>query len=460
MTLQEQIQKALTMADIRSTNGVLLAGLSGGADSVCLLLALHEAGFPVEALHCNFELRGVESDADEAFCRRLCRQKEIPLHVRHFQTRNYARRRGMSIEMAARELRYHWFREEAVSHSAQAVAVAHHRDDQVETMLLNLIRGTGIHGLSGMHVSSPLPVVLGETVPLANPCRLVRPLLMVSRTEIEEWLRERGQTWQTDRTNLDPQAAMRNHVRLEVLPLLARLNPRIVETLAETCERMGEAEALYADGVKNAVRDVVVWKNQEITVSLHALLATLSPRSVLHEILIPLGFTAAQVGEVFAHLEGQSGKLWLSPMWRLLRDRDRLVLQPVGNSARPSVQVLPLEGFTELADGTRMLIRRQAVTPSFVIPHDSRIACFDLEKLVLPLEVRPVVEGDVIQPFGMNGTKLVSDLLTDRKLTLFEKERARVVVSGDRIAWVVGHRVAAGYEVDASTRFAMIVTLL
>ncbi len=457
MTLQEHINEALQQAQVEPSGGALLVGLSGGADSVCLLLSLHEAGFPVEALHCNFELRGVASDADEAYCRRLCREYGIPLRVRHFRTRSYAQRHHLSIEMAARELRYDWFAQEMKDRSAQAVAVAHHRDDQVETLLLNLVRGAGIHGLTGMHLVGTVPTSDADR---HGTFRLLRPLLAVSRVEIEAWLRERGVSWQTDATNLDPQAALRNRLRLEVIPLLATLNPQISETLAATCRRMAEAEALYDDGVKAAVERVVQKRGGETRLSIASLLSQTSPRTVLHEVLAPLGFTSAQVAEVFAHLDGQPGRLWTSAGWRLLRDRDSLVLRPQEpTGSKPSATVLPLEGVVDVDENLRLLIRREVVTKDFRVPHDAHTACFDLEKLTLPLAVRKVDTGDTIQPFGMSGTKLVSDLLTDRKLTLFEKECTRVLLSGDRIAWVVGHRVAAGYEIDEHTRFAMIIRI-
>lgn len=457
MTLQEHINETLLQAHVQPSDGALLVGLSGGADSTCLLLALHEAGFSVEALHCNFELRGMASDADEAYCRRLCREYGIPLRVRHFRTRSYAQRHRLSIEMAARELRYEWFAQEMNAGSAQAVAVAHHRDDQVETLLLNLVRGAGIHGLTGMHSVAALP---SSAAGGQGPCRLLRPLLAVSRAEIEAWLRERGISWQTDATNLDPQAALRNRLRLEVIPLLATLNPQISETLAATCSRMAEAEALYDDGVKAAVQRVVEKRGGEKRLPIASLLAQTSPRTVLYEVLTPLGFTSAQVAEIFAHLDGQPGRLWTSSGWRLLRDRDTLVLRPQQPSdSLPAAMVLPLEGIVDVDEGLRLLIRREVVTPDFRVPHDAQTACFDLEKLTLPLAIRKVGNADTIQPFGMSGTKLVSDLLTDRKLTLFEKERTQVVLSGERIAWVVGHRVAAGYEIDEHTRFAMTIRI-
>lgn len=458
MTILESVRSSIP-ADFQPEKGPMLVALSGGADSVCLLLVLRELGYTVEALHCNFELRGVSSDADEAFCRHLCRAQGVELHVRHFRTRAYAQRHGLSIEMAARQLRYEWFREMAISRCAQAVCVAHHRDDNIETLLLNLIRGTGIHGLTGMSVCSSLGAE-GEAS-AAGDCALLRPLLTVARAEIEAWLQGQSQTWVTDDTNLDPEAALRNKVRLQLLPLMEEMNPRVRETLAETAARLSEAEALYDEAI-SAIRRVV--QQTDGSLSVEALKAATSSRTVLHELLHPRGFTREQVQEIHDGMEGEPGRLWESrDGWRLLRDRGRLLQQKEDDAdeLRADERVLPLEGLFELAGEVRLLIRRQAIDPAtFEIPRERTTACFDLEKLQLPLTMRRTREGDRFQPFGMDGTRLVSDLLTDLKLSLFDKERQLVVLSGDRIAWVVGQRAAAGFEVDADTRHVMTITML
>ena len=453
MTLLEHTSKALSECGISAgllATAPLAVALSGGADSVCLLLALKELGFNIHALHCNFELRGSESDADEAFCRRLCRAQGIPLAVRHFRTQSYARRHGLSIEMAARELRYGWFDQQMKEIQASALCVAHHRDDQAETILLNLTRGTGIRGLCGMQQ--------------LNARSVIRPLLHVSRQEIETWLRERGQEWVTDSTNLDAEAARRNIMRLEVLPALQRINPAATANIAQSGERMAEALQLYDYAVQAQRANI----EHGDTISIPALKACVAPQTLLYEILREHDFTPEQVRVIYNSLEGESGHEWQSNSCRLLRDRGRLLLQPKDGSSHQKVErnddegcYLPLEGLFETKDGIRLLIRRQVVDKaSFVIPREANTACFDLEKLTLPLIIRPAREGDRLQPFGMTGTRLVSDLLTDRKLSVFEKEQQLVVCSADSIVWVVGQRVAAGFEVDDDTRHAMTITAI
>lgn len=460
MKLLEQIRVG-TEGRIAPAGGPVLVGVSGGADSVALLLALQELGFAVEALHCNFELRGAESERDEAFVRKVCRLHNLPLTVKHFRTKAVAQRQGISIEMAARQLRYDWFGQMARRRAAQCICVAHHRDDQAETLLLNLVRGTGIRGLCGMSVCSWLAADKASDAASAAPSAsagvlLLRPLLEVSRTEIEEWLTERGETWVTDSTNRDADAAWRNKIRLEVIPLLAQLNPRIAETLCQTGQRMAEATLLYDKALAGERQQVETTDGIDIA----ALQNTTASRTVLYEILKERGFGAEQAAEVYEHLDGEPGHEWQSAEWRLLRDRGRLLWRRRTDRFDVPPTVLPLEGLAEVAPGVRLLIRRQAMYAGFEIPRAAHTACFDLEKLSLPLTVRLAAEADRFQPFGMEGTRLVSDLLTDQKLSVFEKERQLVVESGDRIAWVVGRRVAAGFEVDAQTRFVMTITQL
>ena len=444
MELLEQIRVS-TEVYIAKDNGPVLVGVSGGADSIALLLVLKELDFDVEALHCNFELRATESDRDETFVRKVCREHGIAITVKHFRTKAEAQRQGISIEMAARQLRYEWFGRMARLRKAQCVCVAHHRDDNAETLLLNLVRGTGIRGLCGM-----------KAVSTNGDVPLLRPLLGVSRTDIEAWLTERGQTWVTDSTNLQADAAQRNKIRLEVMPVLRELNPRVDKTLSETAERLTEATCLYDFALalqRSGVEDAT-------GIDINALQQTIAPRTVLYEILKDRGFTAEQADDVYAHLDGESGHEWQSTEWRLLRDRGRLLWRRRDDRLELSPAVLPLEGLAEVIKGVRLLIRRQAVYPGFDIPRKADTVCFDLEKLTLPLTVRLVQEGDRFQPFGMEGTRLVSDLLTDLKLSVFDKERQLVIESGERIAWVVGRRAAAGFEVDEKTRFVMTITVL
>lgn len=287
----------------------ILVTLSGGADSVALLRLLLDMGYTCEAAHCNFHLRGDESVRDEMFVRELCLQLEVPLYVQHFQTTEEAEKRHISIEMAARELRYAWFEQLRLQQGADVIAVAHHKDDSVETLLLNLIRGTGINGLLGIRPKNG---------------NIVRPLLCLDRKEITEYLQEIGQSYVTDSTNLQDEYT-RNKIRLSLLPLMQEINPSIKESLLRTSEHLNDAALLYKKGIEEGKQKVQT--EQGILIS--ALLREPAPETLLFEILSPLGFNSAQIKDIFTSLNGQPGKIFLSGEWRVIKDRELLLIEPV-----------------------------------------------------------------------------------------------------------------------------------
>ncbi|MDR3118910.1 MAG: tRNA lysidine(34) synthetase TilS [Mediterranea sp.] len=407
-------------------DNVLLA-LSGGADSVALLRILLSLGYTCGAAHCNFGLRGEESDADEAFVRRLCSEQGVPLHITRFDTRTYARKHKVSIEMAARELRYRWFDELARTCGYTVVAVAHHRDDSVETMLLNLIRGTGIRGLAGIHPRNGL---------------VVRPLLCVGRDEVTAYLAGIGQAYVTDSSNLQDDYR-RNRIRLKLLPLMHAINPSVKSRLFRTGNYLNSVAAVYDKAIKEG--KARVWSEEGIHIG--ALLAEVSPGALLFEILHPLGFNSAQVEEILQATGSQPGKQFVSGLgWRVVRDRERILIRPAERE--------------EDAPPFRLAFEEKEYTAGFVIAADKRVAYFDADKLEGDWVVRKWRKGDVFVPFGMTGKKLVSDFLTDRKFSLLQKENQWVLCCGETIAWVIGERADNRFRIDGSTRRVAVVTVI
>ena len=415
----------------------VLVGVSGGADSVALLMLLREAGLHCEAVHCNFHLRGEESDRDEKFVRDLCRKLSVRLHVSEFDTEAYARSRGISIEMAARDLRYDCFERLLADWRLDKVAVAHHRNDNVETMLLNLVRGTGLKGLTGMDYRNG---------------HVVRPLLDTSREEIEAYLAEKGQDFVTDSTNLGTDA-VRNKIRLELLPMMQGINPGVFDTLQDTLRHLSDAYILYKVAVEG-LKGKAMGGNR---IDIETLKALPAPRTLLFELLYGYGFNGAQVAEIYERLDGEPGKVYESDEWRLLRDRGCLWLRRKSEVYRCLCDVLPLDGFVQVAPDMDFSISRVHCVEGFDIPRGKDTACLDLDKLEYPVTVRLVQEGDRFVPFGMQGEKLVSDYLTDRKRTLFEKERQLVVCSGDAIAWLVGERPDERFRIDGRTTRVLVI---
>ena len=297
-----------------SREGLHLVALSGGADSVALLLILKDLGYRLEAAHCNFHLRGEESNRDEAFVKKLCQEQGVPLHLIHFDTMEYANLHQVSVEMSARDLRYGYFRQLRQDIGAEKVCVAHHRDDAVETLLMNLMRGSGVHGLTGIRACN------GE---------IVRPLLEVSRQEIEAYLHSIGQDYVMDSTNLVDDV-VRNKIRLNVLPLLEQINPNVEENIGKTARFMQESERVITAAVDEQKRVLIACdKNTETeSVSIQKLQQLPSPELFLHEWLSKKGFNTTQVEQLAEHLEGVSGRAFETQDYTLLIDREQLVLAP------------------------------------------------------------------------------------------------------------------------------------
>lgn len=401
-------------------NDLYIVALSGGADSVALLLLLDEMGYNIHAAHCNFHLRGEESDRDELFCESLCRQKSIPFHRIHFDTLTYAETHKVSVEMAARELRYHYFEELRSDIGATGVCVAHHQDDSVETVLLNLIRGTGLRGLTGIQ------------------CRnghILRPLLCVSRKEIESYLQTKDQDYVIDSTNLEDDM-LRNKVRLRVIPLLQELNPAVTENILRTSENLTEAQ-----GILDSI--VSLYKNSK-SLDLNELNKYGSSEYILFEWLKDYGFNGVQVKEAMG---AETGSIFTSSLgYDLLVDRGRFVVEPTLKSLKPLC--IPEEGTYVLDEETKISVKKVPVWVS----REERVATLDASKVHFPLTVRRVEKGDKMVPYGMRGHRLLSDIMTDRKMTLFEKRRQIVVVDAKGIiVWLAGIRISDLCQIDDTT---------
>ncbi len=412
----------------------ILVALSGGADSVALLRILMHLGYPLEAAHCNFHLRGAESQRDMEFVVELCGQHGVFLHAVDFDTTQFARQKGISIEMAARELRYTWFEKISRERHLDKIAVAHHRDDSVETVLLNLIRGTGIAGLTGIK-------------PIHG--KIVRPLLGLARADLIAYLDSLGQTFVTDSSN-QCEDYTRNKIRHSVLPLLETLNPSVRKGLWQTARHLAQVETVYRTAIKEAMPRVFTSGRQTQSPGLHegvisvtALLQEPSPAALLHEILSPYGFVPAQVKDIYRSLYGESGRKFRSGSWTLLKDREELIVY-----CDQETEELP-----------EICIQEVLYHPEMELPRDPSIACIDAARVKNALRLRKSRQGDRFIPLGMQGRKRVRDFLTDRKKNLREKEEQLVLTDGDEIVWVVGERLDDRYKVTENTRQLFVIRL-
>lgn len=439
--MKNRVADFIAKHQLLSRDGLHIVALSGGADSVALLLILKQLGYRIEAAHCNFHLRGEESQRDEEFVKSLCNEQNIPLHLIHFETAEYAALHQVSIEMAARDLRYGYFHQLCQDIGASTICVAHHRDDAVETLLMNLIRGAGIHGLTGIRPRNG---------------QVVRPLLCLSRQEIEDYLQHIGQRYVVDSTNLIDDV-VRNKIRLRVLPILREINPNVAENIDKTACYLQQAEKIFNTSLQSQLDSLVLRRegNDAQTVSIQSLKELPSPEAFLHEWLSPYGFNSAQTEQIFAHINGESGREFTSATHTLLIDRSQLILEPL--KAPMKTMKIPEEGHYRYMDDMRFSFEH---TDTISVSNSAFCATIDLANIQYPLTVRPVQTGDRFCPFGMEGHRLVSDFLTDQKLSLLEKRRQLVVTDakGD-ILWLVGLRTDNRYRVTKTTSSILRITL-
>lgn len=411
-----------------------LVAVSGGADSVFLLLALHHLGYKVEAVHCNFNLREEESTRDERFVVELCKKLSIELHLIHFDTKTYAHNHQVSIEMAARELRYRYFEQLRHDIGAEDVCVAHHKDDSAETILMNLLRGTGLRGLEGIK---------------PRHGHIVRPLLCVERREIEAWLEANGQIYMTDRTNLVPDI-MRNFLRIEIIPRLRTKSPHVTDSILNTSRHIAEAVRVYDDAVKKALGQLLC----DNCVDIAQLVQTPSPESLLYEWLSPYGFTPPAIEGICRRLADiQPGRSWTSPTHELHVHQGQLCLVPI-EADRPTI-MMPETGLYVYDETTHIRVSRSNKAE---IISNEQTACLDAAKVEFPLTVRPMQPGDRFCPLGLNGTKLLSDFLTDLHLSIRNKRRQLVVADATgQIVWVVGRRIDHRFRITDQTTDTLLI---
>lgn len=407
------------MIDIAShiTDKKLILALSGGIDSMVLADLLLKGKADFVLAHCNFHLRGEESDGDEQFVREYASRNGLTVYVKQFETKAYAKEHGISIEMAARDLRYAWFEELRQQLGYDYIAVAHHADDQLETFFINLLRGAGIRGLKGMQ-------------PING--NIIRPLLNVSREEIHQYANEHGIKWREDHTNAETHF-LRNKIRHELLPVIDSISKEGRASILKSISHLASENELYRELVKEKLS----------TANCQLLTANYQ---LLFERLRDYGFNTDQVNFIYEALGGQPGKTFFSPTHRVTIERNGLELTPICQQNETPVD-LSYEQFSN--------------DNSFVLDTSPKVAQLDYDKLTFPLKLRKWRAGDRFYPLGMKGSRLLSDFLKDLKLTTRQKEECHVLTTAnDEIVWVVGRRVDERFKVADQTKTILKVQMV
>lgn len=416
----------------------VIIGVSGGADSMALLDILHHLGYECIVAHCNFHLRGQESYRDEYFVEKIATKYKFEYVSANFDTKKYIEEESISLEMAARELRYAWFEKIRKEYKAEKIAVAHHQDDSIETVLINLIRGTGIRGLSG------IPPINGK---------VIRPLLCIFREDILQYLKVRHIGFVEDSTNKED-IYTRNKIRLNVIPLLKTINPSVVQAIQKTSENLYHTENIFNAYVEKAKRKV--FSNNKIDIN--ALLKQREPKTILFEILFPYGFNAPTVDNIYESVNSQSGKIFYSEEYQLVKDRETFILQPTNN--QPDTIYTLFEHETSIEEPCKMTFESFRKTSSFQLEQDPMTIYLDKGRLIYPLIIRKWKHGDKFIPFGMKGHKKVSDYFTDRKFSLIDKSNTWLLCSGDDIVWIIGERIDDRFKITNTTIEILKITLI
>lgn len=408
----------------------LLLAVSGGLDSMVLVHLFQQLNYEIVLLHCNFQLRGLESFEDQQFIQEYSNTNAIPFVFTQFDTEAFAADFKVSIQVAARELRYSWFYEQLAIQKGDFILTAHHADDNLETFLINLSRGTGLEGLTG--------------IPAQNE-KVIRPLLFFSRQQMEEYASVNKLKWREDSSNASDKY-LRNKIRHHLVPLLKELNPTFMSSFEKTQSFLSEAQELVDDAAIMVYQQVAREEGEDIYFDLVRLLQLPNYSSYLYQWLKEFGFTAWD--DIYELVTSQSGKQVLAPYFRLIKDRDCLILSPL--PSQENQQEFKIES---IESKVKFPLNLDFSTVSKIgVASDSTIFV-DQDKLVFPLTLRHWNEGDVFQPFGMEGkSKKVSKLFKDEKLSLIDKEKVWLLCSNNQVVWVVGIRQDERFKIDPNSK--------
>jgi tRNA(Ile)-lysidine synthase len=422
--------------------GKILLAVSGGIDSMVMTHLFMHAGISVGIAHCNFSLRSGESDRDEEMVSEFAAENNIEFFTTRFDTKSYASENGLSVQMAARELRYRWFESIRKENEYDAIAVAHNLNDNIETMFINLIRGTGIAGLTGMR-------------PSAN--NIIRPLLFATRREIVSYCTKNNINYREDMSNADIKY-LRNRIRHQVIPLLKEINPSIESTLNDTAGILSGINEAFTNYI-NQLRVKLSGTNNGCTVFRASLLIQyINNKAVLFELFRPYGIAEISVNDLINIIKGKTGSRLMTGSHLILKNRDEIVVSPLTAN---DFNVMIINNRRELKQISQVLsVKSVKVGDNFKIPSETSIACIDEEKLAFPLSVRKWHQGDFFFPLGMKNKKKISDYFTDNKYSLIDKDNSLLLESGGMVVCILGERIDDRFKITAKTRKALIIETL
>jgi tRNA(Ile)-lysidine synthase len=421
----------------------ILLAVSGGLDSVVMSHLFLQAGLHFAIAHANFQLRGEESERDERFVRNLAEKYKVELFVRHFETQKFSRSEKVSIQVAARQLRYNWFDELLLKEGFDFVATAHHLDDQVETFLINLTRGTGIAGLHGI---------------LPKQGKLIRPLLFSYRSEIERYARENCLEYVEDSSNLGDKY-LRNRIRHKIIPEIEKISPGFSRELTQTIGNIRAAETIYQLTVEKKRKELFQSKGDQTYVNANQFFSLKPLKSWVYELLSPFGFNQSNAGDIAGLVDSIPGKEVRSASFRLIRDREQLIIVPLENKDKYPGLVISMDDLLEKSSRLPSNLSFEILDKSPTsLAGPANTAFLDLGRLTFPLVIRKWQRGDYFYPLGMSQPKKLSDFFTDLKFSRIMKEQTRLLCSSEDIVWIIGHRIDDRYKITRASKKILKIT--
>lgn len=442
VNIQEQFLQYIVTHNLLQKQDRILLAVSGGADSMVLCDLFLKAAIPCGIAHSNFQLRAKEADRDEAFVNAYAEEQKIPFHNIRFSTRQYAEENHLSIEEAARNLRYEWFEKIRKKYAYQFIATAHHRNDNAETLLLNIFRGTGIRGLHGIQPKRD---------------KVIRPLLFLSKADILEYARRQGIRFTTDATNTST-TYTRNFIRHEIVPVIENKFPGIVARLNDNIHRFAEAEQLYDQAISFHRSKLIEKRDDELFIPILKLLKSTPLNTITYEIFKPFNFTYDQCLQIIQLADKTSGKVVYSPTHQLLRDRKWFIISPLQDKDNKHI-VIPNEEYVVKAKDLHLTLSVKKAE-GLTLTAESNTALLDAGKIQFPLLLRTWEQGDYFYPLGMRKKKKLSRFFIDQKLSLNDKKKVWVLLSGQRIIWVVGMRIDDRFKITPGTKQVLQIKLI
>ena len=431
----EQFRKYIASNHLINKGDRILVALSGGVDSMVLAELLRREGYDITFAHCNFHLRGLESDGDEKSVRDFAEKHGIQCFVKHFETEKYAEENGISIEMAARDLRYAWFEELRQQLGYDKIAVAHHADDQAETFFINLLRGAGLRGLKGM---------------LPQNGVIIRPLLWASRGQIHQYAVENQILWREDHTNAE-NVYLRNKIRNQLLPAFDELHPEARQGLYKSLEHLASENELYRELLKEKLSKIVAHDDGVQKAKVPELVEGPISFQLLFEWLRQYNFNTDQCHFIYEAIGTGVGNKYFSPTHQLVIGRDELQLSEIKPVDDEEIQIEI--GEEEIVSPIHLRFSQFEKNADFNIDKSPEVAMLDADKIHFPLTLRHWRHGDRFHPLGMNGSKLLSDFFVDQKFVEVQKNDVFLLVSAEnQILWVVGHRIDDRFKVTSETK--------